>query len=151
MEQTKIGIPTPDVIYTSPFRRAIDTMVITFKGWFNPEDDGTRSDASKTVAKIVLEVCAVCLRALARLTPPQDLHETTGVHTCDMRRPKSVIQEQYPFLLFENGFAENDPTWTPDHRETFAEQDVRSKKALDKMIMADGTCESGFFWMQCLV
>lgn len=70
----------------------------------------------------------------------KDLHEDSGVHTCDLRSPKSVLHQEYPWLIFENGFAEDDPLWTKDHRETGPEHDIRSRRALDKFIIAEGTC-----------
>lgn len=123
IEETKRGIPTPDVLYMSPLRRAIHTGVLSFDGWFYPNNTDPGMEASNAVARLVLE----------------DLHETSGEHTCDLRRNKTVIQADFPFLLFENGFVEVDPTWTADHRETPDEQDVRSRRALDKMFTADGT------------
>ncbi|CAG7854595.1 SubName: Full=Related to PMU1-high copy suppressor of ts tps2 mutant phenotype {ECO:0000313/EMBL:CCA68671.1} [Serendipita indica DSM 11827] len=102
IEETKRGIPTPDVLYMSPLRRAIHTGVLSFDGWFYPNNTDPGMEASNAVARLVLEA-------------------------------------DFPFLLFENGFVEVDPTWTADHRETPDEQDVRSRRALDKMFTADGT------------
>jgi hypothetical protein len=58
-----------------------------------------------------------------------------------LRNPKSIIQKEFPSIVFEDGFVEDDPLWTPDHRETMKEQDVRARRALNKMMPADGTCE----------
>jgi hypothetical protein len=58
-----------------------------------------------------------------------------------MRNPKSVIQQEFPSLVFEDGFVEDDPLWNLDHRETWKEQDVRARRALNKMMTADGTCK----------
>ncbi|PVF96751.1 phosphoglycerate mutase-like protein [Serendipita vermifera] len=121
-EEQANEMPLPDMMYLSPFRRALHTDMITFNGWFFQDGDQPGLEASQGVGRIVLE----------------DLHETSGVHTCDLRNPKSKIHEEFPLVLFENGFAEEDPLWTPDHRETPDEQDVRSKRAMAKMMTADG-------------
>jgi bisphosphoglycerate-dependent phosphoglycerate mutase len=55
-EHTKLGLPTPDVIYTSPFRRSIKTSIITFNRWFYPDGDEHGNEASKSVRRIVIEV-----------------------------------------------------------------------------------------------
>jgi len=55
-EHTKLGLPTPDVIYTSPFRRSIHTSIITFNGWFHPDGTEPGTEASKSVLTIVIEV-----------------------------------------------------------------------------------------------
>ncbi|KAG8829042.1 hypothetical protein FRC17_007181 [Serendipita sp. 399] len=122
-EELPKGIPLPESMYTSPFRRAIHTQTISFAGWYYPNGTEAGMEITASIPKIVIE----------------ELHETSGEHTCDLRNNKTVIQQEYPFLAFENSFVEVDPYWTPDHRETQAEQDVRSRRALDKIITADGT------------
>ncbi|KAG8820999.1 hypothetical protein FRC19_008317 [Serendipita sp. 401] len=117
------GIPLPQAMYTSPFRRAINTQTIEFAGWFYANGTEPGMAITSSIPKIVIE----------------DLHETSGEHTCDLRNTKTIIHQNFPFLAFENGFVEEDPFWTPDHRETQAEQDVRSRRALDKIMTADGT------------
>lgn len=55
-EHTKLGLPAPDVIYTSPFRRSIQTSIITLNGWFYPDGGEHGTEASKSVNRIVIEV-----------------------------------------------------------------------------------------------
>lgn len=38
MRERQAGIPLPEAMYCSPFRRAIRTCHITFGGWFLPQD-----------------------------------------------------------------------------------------------------------------
>lgn len=117
------GIPIPDVMWISPFRRALMTCAITFNGWLYPDGAEPGMEIASSRARIAVE----------------DIHEDSGVHTCDLRSPKSVLHEEFPWLLFENGFAEEDPLWTPDHRETGPEHDIRSRRALAKFFVAEGT------------
>ncbi|SJL18575.1 uncharacterized protein ARMOST_22172 [Armillaria ostoyae] len=55
------------------------------------------------------------------------------VHTCDKRHPLSWIQLNYPQLLVEDGFSEQDVLWKPDVRETKAEVKIRAKQVLDRI------------------
>jgi hypothetical protein len=63
--------------------------------------------------------------------------ETIGEHTCDRRRSKTFIHENYPTYTFEAGFAENDPLWDPNTRETDSAQDARLKTVLDDVFSHD--------------
>lgn len=54
--QVQLDIPTPDVIYTSPFRRAIHTAVLSFRGWFDAYEEDPGLEVSKNAIKLVLEV-----------------------------------------------------------------------------------------------
>lgn len=80
-EQIKIGLPTPDVIYTSPFRRAIHTSIITFNGWFYPSGDEPGIEASKSVKRIVIEVSSIWYQLIhpncwfrTSMKPPENIH-----------------------------------------------------------------------------
>ncbi|VVT55509.1 uncharacterized protein SAPINGB_P004632 [Magnusiomyces paraingens] len=66
----------------------------------------------------------------------EDLRETIGVHTCDMRSPQSAVAARHPDVRFEPGFSEKDVLWTADHRETPDEQNVRVHRFLDKLFAA---------------
>ena len=70
----------------------------------------------------------------------QDLHEDSGEHTCDLRSSRTTLHQEFPWIHFENGFTEEDPLWTADHRETDAEHDIRTRRALDRFMKANGTC-----------
>jgi broad specificity phosphatase PhoE len=61
------------------------------------------------------------------------LRECIGIHTCDRRSSKTYIQSVYPFPT-EPGFAEEDPLWLPDLRETPSAMTVRLKELLDDII-----------------
>jgi len=63
--------------------------------------------------------------------------ETIGVHTCDRRRSKTFIHENYPTYTFEPRFAEDDPLWHPTTRETESGEDARSKVVLDDVFSHD--------------
>jgi hypothetical protein len=57
----------PDAMYISPFRRAIMTQEITFKGWFYAGEREPGMDISSTVVRIAIEVCT---------RRPAPVHET---------------------------------------------------------------------------
>lgn len=60
-----------------------------------------------------------------------------GEHTCDQRSSKSYIQQTYRTFDIETGFAEEDPLWSPDHRETNPEQEARLGKLLEDIFQND--------------
>ena len=57
--------------------------------------------------------------------------------TCDKRRKKSEIANDFPDYPFEEGFTEEDETWNPEDRETPEELDIRAKKVLDMIFDND--------------
>jgi broad specificity phosphatase PhoE len=57
--------------------------------------------------------------------------EVMGEHTCDRRSSRSVIEGAYLDWPVEEGFKEEDELWRADHRETFAEHDVRTLDLLE--------------------
>ncbi len=48
-----------------------------------------------------------------------------GMHTCDKRSTRSIIEERYPQYKIEAGFTEQDVLWKPDERESDPERDAR--------------------------
>lgn len=66
----------------------------------------------------------------------EDLRETIGVHTCDMRSTKTQVHQRHPTLAFEPGFSEDDTLWTPDYRETSDEQNARLHRFLERLFSA---------------
>ncbi|KAJ3551114.1 hypothetical protein NM688_g4921 [Phlebia brevispora] len=117
--QAEAGVPLPQSFYVSPLTRALDTLNATWGDWVL-----TRPDIP---APVVIE----------------GLRETIGVHTCDMRRSKTFIAHRYPSWSFEEGFAEADPFWTPDTRETADAQQARARRALVEILgQDDATCRS---------
>ncbi|KAF1987448.1 phosphoglycerate mutase family protein [Aulographum hederae CBS 113979] len=107
------GIPAPQSYYTSPLSRCLETAKLTFSGLELPH--------KQPFIPIVKEL----------------LREALGVHTCDCRSSKSYIHDTYPSYLFEPGFAENDPLWLPNVRESNSQQVVRLTKLLDDVFTHD--------------
>lgn len=67
------------------------------------------------------------------------LRETTGLHTCDKRSTKSAIAAEYPDYAFENGFAEFDPLWEAETRESNSARDARLEKLLQDIFANDAS------------
>ncbi len=67
----------------------------------------------------------------------QLLREAIGIHTCDRRSSKTDIQREFPKFTFEPGFAEIDPLWKADVRETNSALDARMKALLDDVFSND--------------
>jgi hypothetical protein len=64
------------------------------------------------------------------------------VNTCDSRSARSKTETEFgPLFKFERGFVENDELWTKDHRELDKEHDARTRRALAKIMAADGACK----------
>ncbi|KAH6674129.1 histidine phosphatase superfamily [Halenospora varia] len=100
-------IPTPELYYTSPLMRCLATAEHTFSGLKLPEH--------KPFKPLIKEL----------------IREAIGAHTCDMRSTKTEIQKAYPDWPIEPGFAEEDPLWDPELRETNEAMDIRLREALD--------------------
>lgn len=120
-EQKSKGVVLPVVFYASPFTRALDTMQYTWNGiLFDTEGSG-----SSIKPPLVVE----------------DLREDNGVHTCDMRRTKSFIENRFPRVVVEKGFTEQDELWDKDHRETKAEHNQRTLRFLNHLFELDWDSE----------
>lgn len=65
------------------------------------------------------------------------LREVIGIHTCDRRSSKSYITKHYPDYVIEPNFAEDDPLWESDLRESDSMQTVRLKGLLDDLFQTD--------------
>jgi len=63
------------------------------------------------------------------------------VHTCDKRRSASYIASTFPGVVLEQGFAENDPLYSPDWRESHAHVAERAKKVLDYIFFEDAVAK----------
>ena len=113
MEIVQQKIPTPQSYYTSPLSRCLETARLTFTDLNLP----SRYPFIPEVKEL--------------------FREAIGVHTCDRRRSKSFIHENYPTYTFEAGFAEEDPLWNPITRETDSAEDARSKAVLDDVFSHD--------------
>ncbi|KAI5294016.1 hypothetical protein KEM55_006805, partial [Ascosphaera atra] len=65
------------------------------------------------------------------------LRETIGLHTCDMRSPKSTIEKFAPGnYTIEPGFSEQDPFWKSDEQESPTARNVRLLAFLDEIFDA---------------
>jgi broad specificity phosphatase PhoE len=82
----------PDLIVVSPLLRAIQTAIITFADYYGPHT---------TIPWIAHEGC----------------REDLGVLTCNKRRPRSVIEAEYPSIIFHSSMTEEDTLWDPTTRE----------------------------------
>lgn len=109
-KQIEKGAPIPDAFYASPFTRSIETLINTWSGI--------------TEFKPLIK---------------EDLRETIGVHTCDKRSPRSVIEDRFTKHNFtiEDGFPEEDTLYTDDYRETIYEQSLRVNNFLNFLFEKD--------------
>lgn len=75
-------MPVPQVLYSSPMRRSALTLQITWDKYITQRGSG-------------------------RLIPQvrEALRESIGLHTCDQRSEKSVIEKQFPKFEFEEPFS----------------------------------------------
>lgn len=112
---TRQGIPAPQSYYVSPLDRCLATANVTFAGL---EDVLPKEYPFVPVVKELLR-------------------EALGVHTCDRRSNREYIVKNYPRYVIEKGFAEVDPLWDPDVRESNGQMDVRLKRLLDDIVMND--------------
>lgn len=106
-------ISTPQSYYTSPLLRCMQTAEHTFTGLDLPSD----RPFLPTIKELIREVI--------------------GVHTCDRRSSKSVIQAKYLNWLFEDGFTEEDELYSDILRESAEAQDQRTKVVLDDIFSND--------------
>ncbi|CZT01725.1 related to GPI anchored protein [Rhynchosporium agropyri] len=106
-------IPFPETYYTSPLLRCLATASLTFSNLDLPKD-----------------------RPFIP-TIKENIREVIGVHTCDRRSGKSVIKSKYPDWPFEDGFAEEDPLWSAELRETDEAIDQRTLRAIEDIFSTD--------------
>lgn len=104
-------MPVPQAWIASPLMRCLRTAELEWAG-------------------LGLEAFRPTIKELAR--------EVMGEHTCDRRSARSVIHAAYPDWPIEEGFTEEDELWRADHRETFAEHDVRTLRFLDQVFEGEG-------------
>ncbi|KAL1968181.1 hypothetical protein VTN77DRAFT_2016 [Rasamsonia byssochlamydoides] len=112
-KQIERKIPFPESFYVSPLNRCLQTARITFEGLDKP--------AVKPFRPVVKEL----------------LRETLGIHTCDRRSSKSTIHAEFPLYQFEHDFAETDPLWDPQLRESDSARAVRLRQFLDDVFTND--------------
>lgn len=105
--------PAPESYYTSPLLRCMATASLTFSGLELPAD--------RPFKPLIKEL----------------IREAIGAHTCDRRSSKSVIAKNYPDWPIEEGFAEEDPLWDAEQRESNEAMDRRLRQGLDEIFAAD--------------
>jgi hypothetical protein len=77
---------------------------------------------------------------------------------------QSYIAKRFPTFQIEEGFAEEDPLWTADYRETDESMQIRSRNALDRIFdeqtgaeeicecrVASGSRQTGALWRCVMV
>lgn len=106
-------ITPPEVYYSSPMDRCLDTARLTW--------EGVKLPPKSKFKPIVKEL----------------LREGISAHTCNRRSTKSYIKKNYPEFKFEKGFPEEDPYWTEFEAEPSENQDARSKVVLDDIFTSD--------------
>lgn len=111
--QIEEGVPLPQKLYSSPMRRAAKTLDITWCVSF--------SSLSSTQAQ-ALTFCCVSGWHRSDILLNQDgyrpliregLRESIGLHTCDERSNKTVIEGLFPGFDFEPSFTHNDELVRP--------------------------------------
>ncbi|THH21431.1 hypothetical protein EUX98_g8388 [Antrodiella citrinella] len=112
LAELSCDIPLPETFYSSPLKRALDTWSLTFAGFGNDE---------------------VLPKEQRKVTVLEDCREEYGIHTCDLRSSLSALRTLYtsPMFTFELGFAEEDPLWRKDERESKIHVVERAKAVLD--------------------
>ncbi|KZT64923.1 phosphoglycerate mutase-like protein [Daedalea quercina L-15889] len=112
LKEVSNGMPTPQRCYASPLHRALSTWKITFGG-----DEGFPQHTRRVM---IFE---------------KDLREEHGVHTCDMRNTRSLIERNFPppIFDFEHGFTEEDLVWQSDVRESKDHIKARAHSVLDRI------------------
>lgn len=115
--ELKEGLVLPTQWFSSPFRRSVDTLLGTWEGHVDIKE---KSPLIK-----------------------EDFRETIGVHVCDKRSPRRVIEEKYvpKGLRIEEGFAEEDVYFKDDYREKVWEQALRMNRSFNYIF--DATDKDG--------
>ena len=106
---TEQSIWTPEKFFVSPLDRCLRTAQLTWSGINLPSEHPFNPEVKEA------------------------LRECIGIHTCDRRSDKTYIQSTYPFRI-EPGFAEQDPLWLPDLRESDPALTLRLKHLLDDIL-----------------
>ncbi|KAI8394687.1 Histidine phosphatase superfamily (branch 1) [Nakaseomyces glabratus] len=121
----------PHKFFVSPMRRCLDTYIREWEPVFS-----THRPSNATVNVKVIEY----------------LRETLGVHTCDERVSHSQALSEYQDHRYNNSdvtvhfdypgnYSEKDQLWYPDHRETKAEMDRRTRIGLREMFSSVNTTD----------
>lgn len=65
------------------------------------------------------------------------LRERLHRHTCDRRRTRSYIEENFPLFRIEEGLTKEDELWKPEGRETLEEHATRVRAVLKEVFAGD--------------
>lgn len=103
------GVPIPQTLYTSPLARCLQTTKYVF------------SDVVKANAKPFQPIVK------------EQIRERFTVHTCDLRRPRSWIEENYPGYTIEDNVTEQDQFSGQKRWETDEEHNARKQEALEEI------------------
>ncbi|CAI4044596.1 hypothetical protein SKDZ_11G0870 [Saccharomyces kudriavzevii ZP591] len=119
----QLGI-LPHVFFSSPMRRCLETFI---ESWTPVLIGIEKAPTRKGISTRIIE----------------NLRETLGSHTCDKRIPHSMAVGEYQDFCTKSGhsvhwqyvqdYPEEDELWLADHRETFAELDIRTKDGLSEL------------------
>lgn len=136
--QMAFRVPLPDALYSSPLTRALRTNAITL--------DGIVDRAARRTTVVEVSGHVVC--GATGLHGLQYCREENGVHTCDKRRSKTYINDEFPKFDVEEGFSEDDRLWEADVRETKGQVDQRAREVLGRIFAEESaTCE----WFQFIL
>ena len=109
----KDGAPLPEKHYTSSLARCLQTSKLVFTHLM--ESHGREF----------------------KPTVKDKLRERYTLHTCDMRRPRSWIAENYPDYIIEDGMPEEDGFRKILHYETDQEHEARKQAVLEEIFSTD--------------
>lgn len=99
-----------DLVISSPLRRCLQTASLAFP----PENSSNRAEPSDPS----LRRPRIAVNELAR--------EAYGMHYPDQRGKRSNISAEFPWVQLPLDFAEEDPYWRPDKRESMHDVKVRA-------------------------
>lgn len=118
--QLEEGVPLPQVLYSSPLRRAADTLNLTWHDMLIKTPPGSSAAHILPIFK-------------------EQWRETIGLHTCDQRSDKSTTAAEHPGWLFEDTYSEHDELWNPTYQESSGQQALRIQQALNELFARDSS------------
>lgn len=107
------GMPIPQTLYTSPLARCLQTTEIVF------------SRLMRTNGALFCPVVK------------EQIRERFTVHTCDLRRPRTWIEQNYPGYAIEANVTEEDQFSGQTRWETRDEHNARKQEALEQIFSSD--------------
>jgi len=101
-------VPHPEIMYTSPLFRCLQTVNTTFSGY--PFLNNSRG-----------------------VFVSESIREPINACTCAWRSLKSVMRAKFPLFVFDSTMEEEDPFWTAGKVESQSAQELRVTKFLEKV------------------